>query len=191
MKRATRNIIFTSNTAWSMWNYRKDVLKHFIDSGHTVHILAAYDKTVPALESIGAHYHPLNIDSDSMNPLTILSLTYSFYKIYRKIKPDLVIHYTIKPNIFGTIAAFLASANAWIFITGRGYAFSRPGLMRIAVTSLYKIACKLAQNAFFSTKTILTILSNTISSLPIKPSFSLAKGLTATALNEKQTILKI
>lgn len=132
-----------------MWNYRRQVLQHYLAKGYTVYVLAAPDSSVVKLESLGVKHIPLQINAASGNPLEIFSLTNAFTRIYKEIKPDLIIHYTIKPNTFGSFAAHKAGIPSWMMITGRGYAFSKKGIMQAAAKYLYKRAAKTADKIFF------------------------------------------
>lgn len=142
-------ILFVSNTSWSMWNYRRQVLQHYLAKGYTVYVLATPDNSVPRLESMGVNYIPVHINAASGNPLQIFSLTRALNIKYKEIRPDLIIHYTIKPNTFGSIAAHIAGIPSWMMITGRGYAFSKKGIMQAAAKYLYKRAATTAEKIFF------------------------------------------
>jgi len=89
---------------------------------------------------------------DNTNPLAELKLITELRKIYKSIKPDLVLHYTHKPNIFGGIAAKLTGVPSIAVITGLGYPFINNGLSRIATKSLYKLVSRYHSKFIFENR---------------------------------------
>jgi len=74
---------------------------------------------------LGADYIDLPLASKSVNPFNDLRTLYALWRIYRKLQPDLIFHYTIKPNIYGSLAAMLARVKSIAVTTGLGYVFIR------------------------------------------------------------------
>lgn len=89
---------------------------------------------------------------DSTNPLAELKLIFELKKIYQELKPNLVLHYTHKPNIFGGIAAKLAGTDSIAVITGLGYPFLNPGFSRTATKFLYKLVRRFHSKFVFENK---------------------------------------
>ena len=89
------------------------------------------------------------IDRRSINPLKDLKLFIKFWKILKQEKPDLVITYTIKPNVYGGFACRLMNIPYVINITGLGTAFENGGLLKKIVTVMNRSACKKAKVVFF------------------------------------------
>ena len=87
----------------------------------------------------------MHIDRRGINPVKDLGLCLRYWKLLRREKPDLVITYTIKPNIYGGLVSRMLGIPYAVNITGLGTAFQNPGLLRSLVTFLYKIAsgCRL------------------------------------------------
>lgn len=103
------HLVFSSNTAWGMYNYRRHVLSHFVGLGHRVTVLAPHDEDYfERLRALGCGVHDLPISSKGTNPLTDLTLTGRYYRLLRRLGADASITYTIKPNIYGSLAARLA-----------------------------------------------------------------------------------
>ena len=73
----------------------------------------------------------------------------TYRKLFRQVKPDLVIAYTIKPNVYGGFAARIARIPYAVNITGLGTAFQSRGMLRKVVTQMYKLGCKKAKVVFF------------------------------------------
>jgi len=107
-----------------------------------VYIIAPVDKYIFYKEQFPQLIHiPLHkLYRDSVNPIKDINLTLELYKIYRDIRPDIILHYTIKPNIYGGIAAGLVRIPSIAVVTGLGYAFIHKGLIKIGTKRLYKIS---------------------------------------------------
>ena len=88
------------------------------------------------------------LERSGMNPIKDLNYFFSLLNIYRSEKPDLVFHYTIKPNIYGSLAAKLCGIPSVAMVTGLGYAFSHKGLKTFVARSLYKFALKFPCKVF-------------------------------------------
>ena len=84
-----------------------------------------------------------------MNPLKDIALMKAYYKVVRKIQPDLVITYTIKPNIYGGMVCRVLKIPYVVNITGLGTAFQRNGILKQLVINMYKVALKKVKIAFF------------------------------------------
>lgn len=97
----------------------------------------------------GCELVSIPIDRRGINPLADIKLFSNYRKEISKIKPDLVITYTIKPNVYGGVACRLAKIPYAVNITGLGTAFENDGLLKKIVTIMNKVACKNAKVVFF------------------------------------------
>jgi hypothetical protein len=94
-------ILFCANTAWSMHQFRRGVLAALIEDGYEVHVAAPEDEDAASLRTMGCIFHALEMSAQGRNPLQDLRLIASLHVLYRKIRPVVIFHYTIKPNIYG------------------------------------------------------------------------------------------
>ena len=104
---------------------------------------------VQNLKEMGCHFIETPVDRRGINPATDLKLMMRYFNILGKIKPDLVITYTIKPNIYGGIAARFKRIPYAVNITGLGTAFQNENMIKKLVVFLYKLSCKKAKTIFF------------------------------------------
>ena len=141
MYKPTYRIALVANTTWNIYNFRLNVIRKLLDEGHEVLVFAPVDKYISYQEKFHKVKHiPLKkLKRDSVNPLRDLQLTGELTRLYSKFKPDLVVHYTVKPNIFGGIAARLAGVPSIAVVTGLGYAFLHNGIVQKTTASLYKL----------------------------------------------------
>jgi len=147
------NIIFIANTSWNLYNFRLNIMEEMLKEGYCVYALAPKDKYSIRIERKGIKYISTTINRNSKNILSNLLLIIRLIIIYRKIKPQIVHQFTIKPVLFGTLAARFAGINRIVnSITGLGSAFSRNNILRFFLTTLYRY--------IFSTKYVQIIFQN-------------------------------
>lgn len=120
--------------------------------GHNVVFCAQDNGYAQEVSAKGFAYFPLNLDRKGMNFITDLRLALSFYKLYINEKPDIILHYTIKPNVYGAIAAKLSGIPCINTITGLGYVFIKRNPVYYLVKFLYKISSAFAKRTFFQNK---------------------------------------
>lgn len=129
-----------ANSTWNIYNFRQNVIRKCIEEGFKVYVLAPIDAYIEYVENFPevVHINLRTLDRDSTNPIKDLLLVEELRRKYRKIKPDLVVHYTHKPNIFGTIAARMAGVRSVSVITGLGYSFINRGFINVVTEWLYR-----------------------------------------------------
>ena len=98
-------VVFSSNISWSIYNFRSSLLKSLQDDGHEIFTVAFKDEYSNKLVDQGFNFKEIKLNNNSTNPIEDLKTIYEYYKIYKQIKPDIICHNAIKPNIYGTIAA--------------------------------------------------------------------------------------
>ena len=101
------------------------------------------------LKKIGCKLISLPLDRRGINPIKDYSLFRGYYRILNKLKPDIVITYTIKPNIYGGLACQVKNIPYAVNITGLGTAFHKDRKLRKLVITMYKAALKRAKIVFF------------------------------------------
>lgn len=143
------NILVLSNNDIGLYLFRQELLLELLEDQHRVGISLPDGSMVRPLEEAGCVFHDTPIDRRGINPVTDLKLLMKYRKLLRREKPDLVVTYTVKPNIYGGIACRMAGIPYAVNITGLGTAFQNPGLLRKFVTFLYKTALRKAKIVFF------------------------------------------
>lgn len=146
-----KTIILVANTTWNIYNFRLNVLQKLLSEGHQLMVIAPVDEYLEYKEKYPEVKHiPLkSMDRDSKNPIKDLILTIELWRKYKSLNPDLVIHYTNKPNIFGGIAAKLLGVNSVAVVTGLGYSFIHGGALSSLVNQLYKFSGKFHKRFIF------------------------------------------
>jgi len=144
-----RHIAIVANTSWYIFNFRSNLIEKIISNGYHVTLIAPFDKYSPKIKELGCEYINIAIDNNGKNPLNDLKTLFDFYKIYSQIKPSIILHYTPKPNIYGTFAARLARTPVVNNIAGLGNTFINKGVVNFIVRILYKLSQNYSYKVFF------------------------------------------
>ncbi|MEP6645563.1 MAG: glycosyltransferase family 4 protein [Saprospiraceae bacterium] len=146
-----KRIIIVANTTWNIYNFRLNIIRKLISEGHEVIVMAPVDKfifyteTLPEVQHIPIHH----LHRDSVNPFRDIRLVLEFVKLYRHFKPDLVLHYTVKPNIFGGFAARILGIPSVAVVTGLGYSLIHEGWINRITRVLYKFSLPYHRKVIF------------------------------------------
>lgn len=141
-------ILILANHDLGLYQFRKELIQELLKENE-VFISLPDGEFIKNLKQMGCGFIDTKIDRRGINPKKDISLLASYYKMIKRVKPDLVITYTIKPNIYGGMICRLLKIKYVVNITGLGTAFEKDGLLRKFVTKLYSIACKKAKIVFF------------------------------------------
>ena len=144
-------IIIVSNTSWNLFNFRLELARSIKKNGYEVILVAPYDEYSDRL-SEEFEYHDIYMNNKGTNPREDIKTTIEFYKLYKKIKPDVVLHYTIKPNIYGTIACNMLGIKTINNIAGLGTLFIKQSFVTKIAKYLYKYSQSKADKIFFQNR---------------------------------------
>ncbi|MCK5103416.1 MAG: glycosyltransferase family 4 protein [Cyclobacteriaceae bacterium] len=137
------------NTSWNIYNFRKGLVNALMDKGNQVITIAPKDKYTYKLMDMGCRHIPVKMDSRGANPIKDFLLIIELYWIYKKIRPDIILHYTVKPNIYGTIAANFLGIPVVNNVCGLGTIFLKDNLVSRVAIALYRIAFRFPKKIFF------------------------------------------
>ncbi|WP_214792368.1 MULTISPECIES: glycosyltransferase family 4 protein [unclassified Exiguobacterium] len=142
-------ILVLANFGMGLYNFRKELLSELIQEGHEVYISLPNDEYIPKLEALGCKFIDTPLDRRGTNLISDLKLLLRYKSIIKKIKPNIVLTYTIKPNIYGGLICKLSKVPYIPNITGLGSAVENKGALQKVTLSLYKSALSKAQCVFF------------------------------------------
>jgi len=145
-----KRIAIVSNTSWSIYNFRLGLLQRLREEGCTVHVIAPKDSYSSLLIAEGFQYHNIAMKPNSTNPLQDLSTAFQLFTIYRKQRINFIFHYTIKPNIYGSIAASMTGTPSIAITTGLGHLLHyKKVFTRVLAIALYRLAARLSHQVWF------------------------------------------
>ena len=147
-----KKILVLSNNCGGLVSFRKEVFEAFLKEGHIITVVAPQDYKTDIIKEIGCRYTPISFNRQGTNPFADFMLMLKYRQILKKEKPDVVLTYTIKPNLYGGMACRLTRIPQIANITGLGIATEKPGLLYSITKILYKLGLKKAQKIFFQNK---------------------------------------
>ncbi|WP_319005560.1 glycosyltransferase family 4 protein [Pararhizobium sp. YC-54] len=146
-----QRIVVLSSYSPSLTNFRLELLKRMVDAGHIVTAVGPEDdaRTRVALSRIGVDFAHVPMARVGLNPITDLVTLWSLWRLLRKLKPNMVVPYTMKPIIYGGIAARFAGVRSRCFlVTGLGHIFSSNGAATLKGRVVKQISVLLYRCAF-------------------------------------------
>lgn len=141
-------ILVLINDDEGLYKFRNELLLELLKD-HDVYISCPEGRFVGAMVEEGCKFIDTSIDRRGVNPKNDISLYRQYKRILKSLRPDYVITYTIKPNVYGGYACSKLSIPYAVNITGLGTAFQKDNLLKKFVISLYKIGLKNAKVVFF------------------------------------------
>lgn len=136
------------------YNFRGDLIKEIIGCGYEVVVTGPNRENMEHIEALGARFAEIPMDKNGVNPVADLRYLMRLIKLFRKEKPDVTLGYTVKPVVYGAIAAKVAGVKTRVsMVTGAGYAFTaktgKAKIIRAFVKFLYKIGFSCADRVVF------------------------------------------
>lgn len=131
-------LVLSSNTAWSLVNYRSGLIRALDERNFRIFTLAPEDRFESTLRGMKCEVHSIAIDNRGTNPLRDIRTLHAYYRAYRAIKPAVALHFTIKPVIYGTLAAKWLGIPCINMITGLGSTFIKDDWITRIAQRLYR-----------------------------------------------------
>ncbi len=147
------------NSSWNVYNFRLSLINSLQKQGYHITVIAPKDAYSEKLIACGCAFEDVPMDSRGINPIRDMVLIWALYKVYKKLRPDVLLHYTVKPNIYGTLAASLLRIPMINNVCGLGTVFLKSGLVSLIATSMYKIAFRFPNKVFFQNEDDLNLFT--------------------------------
>lgn len=142
-------IVIIANNSGGLYDFRNDLMKELLWRNNEIVALTPFDDKVKELKQLGVKIINTPINRRGINPIEDIKLFFKYCSILKKESPNLVITYTIKPNIYGGLASRVLRLPYATNITGIGTAFQEDNFVKKLVVFLYKLALKKAKTVFF------------------------------------------
>jgi len=144
------DILFIANTFYNLYHFRLPLLKALKDKGYKIALVSIEDEFYWELKKIFPVYVLKHLDRKGVNPIKEIILLSEIVKLLKDIRPKLVINITIKPNIWGNIAAGLLKIPSIGIVTGLGSVFVDKKFPIYELTKgLYKLSFRFPQRVIF------------------------------------------
>ena len=146
-----KKVLILANSSEGLYDFRRELIEELLKE-YQVYISVPDQITVEKLAEAGCQMIHTEMNRRGMNPFQDIGLFLAYRRLMREIRPDCILTYTIKPNIYGGLAAGEKGIPYLPTITGLGTTFQRKGLVNRLVKLLYQIAFKKAQVVFFQNR---------------------------------------
>lgn len=144
-----KKILILVNHEIVIYNFRKELVKGLIEAGYQVYLSSPYGEKIELLKKLGVYYIRTPIDRRGTNLIKDSELLLRYLIIIKRIRPDVVLSYTIKPNIYGGLICRLLKTHFIPNVTGLGTSAEGSGILLEGIKKMYRISFKNALCVFF------------------------------------------
>lgn len=155
-----KHILILVNHEVVIYNFRKELVEKLISQKYNVTISCPPGLKLKTLEGLGCQVIEQSIDRRSINPVKDAKLILDYFKLCKKLQPDIVLSYTIKPNIYGGIVSTLLKIPYISTITGLGSSLHKESIIKKIMISLYKIGLSKAMAVYVQNESNFLYLVN-------------------------------
>ncbi|MGN6059498.1 MAG: glycosyltransferase family 4 protein [Sphingomicrobium sp.] len=152
-------IVLSANSCWNLLNFRGALITGLQSAGYRIAAFAPADHHAEGLRSRGLEVHDMPMTRSGMNPLADARLLLRYRRALKNLRPAAYCGFTIKPNVYGAIAARLAGVPAINNVTGLGTTFLSHGPMWRLTARLYRVAFRCSHRVFFHNEEDLRIFA--------------------------------
>lgn len=142
-------VLILSNHFITLYAFRKELVQKMVSNGHKVYVSLPEDSDNNYFDDIGCNVIVTNLERRGMNPFKDIKLAIKYYHIMKDLDPDIILSFTIKPNIYGSIASRITHHRQICNITGTGATFLNDGLINVLCKFLYRISVRYCYKVFF------------------------------------------
>lgn len=142
-------VLILANSEIGLLSFRQEIVTALVKKGYDVTISLPDGSRIEEVKALGCKVDLANINRRGMNPIEDLKLLKNYLLLLKREKPDVVLTYTIKPNIYGGLACAMKGIPYIVNITGLGTAVEKPGLLQTLTLGMYKAAMRKASCIFF------------------------------------------
>jgi glycosyltransferase involved in cell wall biosynthesis len=144
-----KRVLVLTNSIKGLYSFRRELMQKLVEEGFEVVIAAPPDIKTSYFTKIGCRIIEIFINRRGTNPFTDLKLLLNYLKILKENKPNVVLTYTIKPNVFGGLVCRILRVPYISNITGLGTSLENKGLIQKISLTLYKLGLRNAKCVFF------------------------------------------
>lgn len=144
-----KKILLITNSSSGLYKFRKELIDELLRKEFKVFLALPSGDKIDLLKQLGCIIVDMPVERRGTNPFKDLKLIFQYIKLIKQVKPNVVLTYTIKPNIYGSIACRFLKVPYITNITGLGSALLQGGMLTEILFIMYKIAIKKSRMVFF------------------------------------------
>ena len=149
---SNKKVLILGNSHLVVFKFRGELIERLVSDGYTVSVCfpnGPFGEGEATAKQYGCEFIENHMERRGTNPVKDFSIISEYFKIVRKVKPNVVLAYTVKPDVYGGIVCRLLNIPFIPNITGLGKGLDEEGLVQKITISLYKAAVKKAYCVFF------------------------------------------
>ena len=147
-----KKIVISVNTAWNVCNFRAGLVRALVRQGYDVLVLAGADDYVSQLAGLGCGFKKLALDNHGTNASRDLALLVKYWRVLQSVRPLAYLGFTIKPNVYGSIAASAQAIPVINNVAGLGATFMHGTMLTEFVKQLYRLSLRRSSQVFFQNR---------------------------------------
>jgi glycosyltransferase involved in cell wall biosynthesis len=147
-----KSITLVSNNYWTLYKFRYEVIELFLSEGFQVNLIAKNDNYSNKFTNKNIKKYYISLNSRGISIIDEIRTFFQLYRIYKSLNSSLVFHFTIKPNIYGSIICRILSIKSISFITGIGHTFIHKNILQKIIILLYRFALSKVNEIWFTNK---------------------------------------
>lgn len=144
-----KTVVLSVNSTWNVANFRGGLVVGFQEAGYRVLVLTPDDSHVERVRALGCEWIELPMDAKGINPFADVLLFVRYWRVLRRLWPAAFLGFTIKPNVYGSLAAAALGVPVINNIAGLGTTFMRAGWLNWVAKTLYRLALRRSKCVFF------------------------------------------
>ncbi|MBA3512352.1 MAG: glycosyltransferase family 4 protein [Sphingomonas sp.] len=145
-------MLISANSCWNIVNFRAGLVRALRDREYRIVVAAPDDEYRPNLDTLGVAFVPVPINSSGLSMVEDLRLVARYLQVFRQLRPFAFLGFTVKPNIYGSLAARAVGAKVINNVSGLGTAFIKRGPLTALVTGLYRFSFRTSSTIFFQNR---------------------------------------
>ena len=150
MKETTsKKVLILVNHSVTIYSFRRELVQRLVEDGYEVYLSCPQGDRIPELIGMGCHYVETEMERRGTNPFHDLKLLRHYRKIMKEIRPGVVLSYTIKPNVYGSMASSSLGIPQIANVTGLGTAIENGGLGGKFILGLCRVGMRKTKLVFF------------------------------------------
>ena len=142
-------VVLCANTSWYIYNFRRNTIKAFIREGHQVIVVAPQDESSKFFTELGVKHYKFSLNPNGTNPFKEILVISKLISLYLYIKPNFVMNFTPKMNVYSTIASIVSRSKTINNISGLGSVFVEDSVFSKFVSLLYRFTQMFSAIVFF------------------------------------------
>lgn len=143
------HVLIAINTSWNVVNFRAGLVRGLQAAGYGVSVAAPPDRFTPALEALGCRFYPVELQGHGRSPAADFRYMSRMFALLRRERADALLGFTVKPNVYGSLAAHALNIPVINNIAGLGVVFNERGATARIVNTLYRLALRRSHRVFF------------------------------------------